>query len=485
MADAVAHGKVVLAGVIAGGGSLSSLDYLLTRGVTPEHFVDPVQQRLFRALVTYAERNGGVLSPSALGDALRKMPPGSAHMYAEAYAALAARAPERHEFTHSADQLRDLAAERATGDALAVGDLMLRQEVETPDGRKWYGHADAREYVLAEFAEAEQSTGTASPEGNVADDGAAVLKAYQAAKELHLAGHVPGIQLGIPSLDEYLGGGLRDGQLGIVMADTTAGKSSLCVHIAVYNAVDCGKNVVIFTTEQSWADVRMKVIARHSRHPKFGLRRGLNDADIMAGRLSPAEEKILEWVVRDLKTGGYGILHVVQMPELATVSGMAARYSVLRRQFRPDLCIADYLQLFSPERSRRDANMREDQSGVIKAAARWCAACDDGRGVPLLSPWQANGDGVNAQKTSGKYGLGHVSETKEAARTPGLVLALANPEEDESGGRAAPVLIQVLKNRGGPRGGRFPLTADYANSYFSDRLAGPGDGEFFDLDAEG
>jgi hypothetical protein len=160
------------------------------------------------------------------------------------------------------------------------------------------------------------------------------------------------------------------------------------------------------------------------------------------------------------------------MPEVATVPGMAARFSALRRQFRPDLVIADYLQLFSPVRSRRDATMREDQSGVIKSAARWCASCDDGRGVAFISPWQANNDGVNSLKSSGKFGLSHVSETKEAARTPGLVLALANPEDDESGGREASLRIHVLKNRGGPRGRQFPITADYANSYFWEQAGG-------------
>jgi hypothetical protein len=72
-------------------------------------------------------------------------------------------------------------------------------------------------------------------------------------------------------------------------------------------------------------------------------------------------------------------------------------------------------------------------------------------------------------KSSGGYSLEDASETTEAAKTPDVVLALADREEDTSGGRSAPLELTALKVRDGPRGRRIYLTADYATSYFYGR----------------
>jgi replicative DNA helicase len=469
MADAIAHGKVALSAVLAGGGSVKALDYVRVR-LTPEHFADEVQRKLLILLQRYADATGGVPTREGLADLLRDQPPGTALRYGEVYDALAARAPELHAFKHSVDQLRELTAARKTEEAFAQGTEILRNGARLVDGTELRGHAAARAWVLAAFAEAERAGGVAlTPEGNALAEGDDILDAYAKTKALRLAGHLPGVRFGLPRLDAFLGTGLLDGEMATVMASTTIGKSSLCVQCGWHNAVQEGKNVVFFTTEQLRTSLRIKIVARHSRLPKFGLARGLNSADIRAGRLTEEEERIFAWVLDDLKTGGYGQLNVVQLPEVATVSGMSARYASIRRQYKVDLVVVDYLQLFTPERASRESRQHENQSGIVKAAAAWCRSVDDGAGVPLITPWQANGDGVNAQKASGRISLEHSADTREASKTPSVVLALTAPEEDTSNGRHAQLRLEVLKNRDGGRNKRFDITADYATNYFSDR----------------
>lgn len=469
--DAIAHGRVVLSAIIGGRGSVMALQYAAARLPEPErYFTDHVQWNLFGLLVGYAGQTGGIITRLALGDLLRDQKPGTELMYGEAYDALAAAPlPEKHEFIHAVDQLRELAADRATGEALAVGKTILSQGAFL-DNRELRGHADARAYVLAAFADAERTGGANdSPEGDVTREGDDILASYAEVKALRLSGRVPGIQFGLPALDAHLDGGLGNGEMALIAAPTTVGKSSFCVQCAWYNAVMCGKNVLIFTTEQHRTAVRVKIAARHSRHPKFGLGSGLNTAAIRAGRLTEDEEKALTWVVDDLKTGGYGELQTVQMPEMCSISVMAGRAEAHARRTPPDLCIVDYLQLFDPDRKSRDSRLHEDQSGIVKGTQRWAQAFMRGRGVPLISPWQFNDAGVQAIRTNGRDALENLSQTREASKTPGMVLALANREEDTSGGRRAPLELTVLKNRDGPRGRRFPITADYATSYFSDR----------------
>lgn len=465
----------MLARVLAGGGDLKALDYAGARIDDLDYFTDRAQRMLFEFLTRYAGDHGGICSRDALFDLMRAQRPGSAQRMAEFYDKLAASRPEEHEFKFSLAQLRELSAHRYTAEGLAQGMAILNPRpgeeiIDEKTKEPLVGHKDARAHVLEVFARAERASGALTPEGNVITEGDAVLSEYARAKELRLAGHTPGIRWGLPALDDYLGSGLGPGEMALVAATTTAGKSTLCVQCGWFNAVMEGKNVVFFTTEQLRPALRSKIVARHSMLPKFGLPRGIDDSDIRAGRLNGDGEKALAWVLDDLKTGDYGQLNVVQLPEVATVSGMAARYASIRRQYPVDLAIADYLQLFTPERIKRDSRANEDQAGIVKAAAGWCRSVDDGEGVPFISPWQVNGDGAASMRSNGKFVLDqHMSETKEAAKTPGLVLALLNPDEDNSRGRRAPVLVNVMKNRAGRRGNNFELYADYATCCFTER----------------
>jgi DnaB-like helicase C terminal domain len=487
--DAKGHGEVVLSYILGGGGDLHALDLASARLDDPEYFTDRTQRALFGFLQLYAHEHGGICTRKALSDILRDKRPGSAQRMAEFYDALTAGRPEEHEFKHSVHQLRELSARRMTGDALQQGMAILNPRpgeeiLDEQTKEPLAGHKDARQYVLEVFARAERASGAMTPEGDVTSEGESVLAEYARAKELRAAGHLPGIRFGLPALDDYLTGGLLPAEMAIIVAATTAGKSSFCVQVGWYNAVMEGLNVVFFTTEQHRSALRRKLVARHSMHPKFGLRDGIDDSLIRSGRLSEHQEKALDWVLDDLKTGGYGQLNVVQLPEVATISGMAARYAAIRRQYKVHLCIADYLQLFTPETRRRESRVHEDQAGLVKSAAGWCRSVDDGEGVPFITPWQVNGDGAASMRSSGRISLEqHMSESKEAGKTPGVVLGLLNPEDDHSGGRCAPLDLHVMKNRAGKRGASFPVDADYATSCFTDR--GQGGGELFggaDLD---
>jgi replicative DNA helicase len=311
-----------------------------------------------------------------------------------------------------------------------------------------------------------------SPGGNVVTEGDHLLADYARIKELRAQGKVPGVEFGIAALDAQLDGGLGNGELALIAAGTTAGKSSLCVQTAWYNSVVQGKSVLVFTTEQLRTALRVKFIARHSRHPKFGLPRGLNTAAIRSGRLSADEERALTEVTADLKTGGYGTCNIVQMPSTCTLDVMASRATAISRTLpdgHPDLVIVDYLQLFQAVRPSRDARVNELQGAILKAAATWARSFMDGLGVPLISPWQVNKEGVLKMKSGSGFTLEDLSETQEANKTPGMVLGLVSTEDDLSRGRRAQLELTVLKNRDGPRGWRFPIEADYATCYFRDR----------------
>jgi len=481
--DEAGHGRIVLSSVIASK-SVKALDFAQSKLPEPERYLtDPHQLTLFKLLCLYSDQCGGVMTRDALGDWLRDKPEGSLQLYGEMYDALAAVAVDGHEFRNSVHQLRELADRRATGNAVAMAMRILQQGAQLPDGSEVRGHAAAREYLMTALADAEAMGDTETAEGDVTREVNDVLAAYAAAKALRASGKPVGVQLGMPAVDHALGGGLSKG-LAIVVAGTSAGKSSLCVQGAWHNAVMEGRNVLYFTTEQHRTEVRLKIVARHSRHPKFSLGKGLDVAKIRSGWLSRDEEMMLDLVLNDLRTcTDYGEIQVVQMPERCTVPALTGRAESMARRAKPDLVVADYLQLFEAARRVRDAKDHETQGGIVKTAHRWALTAFHEQGVPLMSPWQTNRDGMTALKNGGFSLDQHMASSSEAARTAAVVIALALRDEDTSAGRNVPLKLSVEKNRDGARGGRFDVTADYATCYFADRETGGDDlAETFDLD---
>jgi replicative DNA helicase len=484
MAPLTDHGKVVLSRIVTGQGSLKALDYALAR-LSEDHFTDRVQRGLFRALTGYADQTRGIMPEAVLADILRTRPPGTRALYTEYYRACALGKPKDHEFRHSVDMLRKLKSEQATAVVLSQGNAIMNTTEGIKDeatGEILMGHEDARAFVLAGFADLEREAGQAlTPEGNVYAESGDIMAEYARVKALRAKGEAPGVLFGIPELDSRLEGGLEPGELALIAAWTSVGKSSFCAQWAWHASVIQGRNVVYFTTEGLRNQVRIRLVARHSRHPKFGRDTPLNTADIRAGRLSEADEEFFREVLHDWQTGDYGICEVIQVPDNATVPAIGSRMAAKARQFDPHLAIVDYLQLFVPEKTRRDAGVHEDQSGIVQSAARLAASFGDHAGIPLVSPWQFNRGGREAMKAGGRPGIEHMSSTSEAGKAADVVLALLDREEDISEGRMVPLEAYMSKNRNGPKGFGVRLTADYACCEFVSRERAP-DADVLELD---
>jgi hypothetical protein len=94
----------------------------------------------------------------------------------------------------------------------------------------------------------------------------------------------------------------------------------------------------------------------------------------------------------------------------------------------------------------------------------------------MVSPWQVTREGRKNARSSGGYSLLDVSETKEAADSADLVVALLDPETDTSRGRAVPIEATVLKNRDGERNFAARLTADFSTCWFGSQASTTAEG---------
>jgi replicative DNA helicase len=248
--------------------------------------------------------------------------------------------------------------------------------------------------------------------------------------------------------------------------------TSFLVQLAWHAAVVQGANVVFFTTETLRPQVRIKILARHSRLEKFGLREGLNSADIKGGRLTPAGEQAFAAVVSDFAQIP-GRCYVAQMPRGATVASLESRLARITREWPADLVIIDSLQLLRSETRRR--TQWEEAVTVVKDAKDVARTYRSGTGVPVVSPWQVSKEARKAARDRGFYTKEDLNETHEAATSSDIIVSLLEPDEF-TGGRNVLLQCGVPKNRDGEarfgKDASLTLDTDYATSFFAARSGG-------------
>ena len=192
-------------------------------------------------------------------------------LYQETYDLLAVTVADEAAFKWSLDQIRELAAERSTGEALTQAMEILTRGLPDDRGEVRRGHTEARSHLLGRLAEIDTGLSMQdAPEGDMRAEGEEMLGDYAGRKAARASGRSPGINFGIAALDEKLNG-LQNGELALLVAYTSEGKTSLVVQLAHHAAVEQGRNVVILTTETLRPQVRRRLIARHSCVDRFGV----------------------------------------------------------------------------------------------------------------------------------------------------------------------------------------------------------------------
>lgn len=472
--SAVEHARIVLAAIVPDRHDL--LERAL-KDLTPEQFPDRIMANLFTMMERYSEVTGKVLTRTALADLLsgRKTDAGTIAAYQETFDELVARQADEAAFRWSLVQLRELAADRATGEALTQAMEILTQGAHDEKGEPLQGHSDARAHVLSRFAEIDRSLSMQeAPEGDMRGEGKEILAEYEAQEQLRKSGRGSGIMFGVPALDDRVDG-LHPGELILIVGYTSDGKTSLCVQLAWSAAVEQRKNVLFLTTETVRNQVRRRLIARHSCQPAFTSGDGLNSRDIKHGTLSADEKPILYDVINDLDTNpGYGRLYIAQVPRGASMTYIEQKITRVDRKMPVDLVVMDYLALLKPDRKR--ATVREELAETLKAAKQISTTARDGAGVPFASPWQVNRTARVEAERVGYYKLDGTSETSETSNSADTLISLLAPIDNEN--RKCKVKSQLLKHRDGEKANQIELMVDYATSKFTGQL--PSGGTTFD-----
>jgi hypothetical protein len=237
------------------------------------------------------------------------------------------------------------------------------------------------------------------------------------------------ISSGWPLIDDIVGGGLGQKELGVVIAPTGAGKSMALVHLGAA-ALKQGKNVVHYTLE-----LQDTVIA--SRYDSCLTK-------IPLGNLMSFKEKIFE-EVQEIK----GRLIVKEYPtKSASTNTIKAHLEKLKMKgFQVDMIIVDYADLLRPINSLKEKRIEletiyEDLRGMASENV-----------VPIWTASQTNRSGLNAEVVT----MESISEAFNKCFVSDFIFSLSRTVDDKiaNGGR-----LFIAKNRNGPDGLVFPIFMD-------------------------
>ncbi len=167
----------------------------------------------------------------------------------------------------------------------------------------------------------------------------------------HEKGMVSGIDTGFDQLN-YITSGLQDGDLIIIAARPSMGKTSLCLGIGQNAALRTGKSVAVFSLEMSKEQLVQRMICSEARIDAHRLRTGyLDDSDW--GKISEAVNRL--WDAN---------LFIDDSNDLSSLE-MRAKCRRLRAEHGLDLVIVDYLQLMRGH-GKGDSNRNEEITQIAR-----------------------------------------------------------------------------------------------------------------------
>jgi replicative DNA helicase len=250
-------------------------------------------------------------------------------------------------------------------------------------------------------------------------------------------GMLTGVATGFPDLDKMTSG-LHGGEMVVIAARPSMGKTSLAMNIAEHAAIEQRLPVGVFSLEMTAESLVLRMLCSRSRVNLRNVREGfLAERDFpkltgAAGKLSNAP----------LFIDDSSSLSILQLR--AKARRMAQQYSI-------KLLVIDYLQLLHSTSRRAENRQQEiaDISSGIKSLAKELS-------VPVIVLSQLNRE--LERERNRKPRLSDLRESGAIEQDADLVGLLYTPSSDEEEGAgpaeqdAVPVNLLVAKQRNGPTG---------------------------------
>lgn len=248
----------------------------------------------------------------------------------------------------------------------------------------------------------------------------------------------PKIQMGMPKLDELLGG-LEGGDLIIIGARPAVGKSAFATQITLHFA-ELGKHVGYFNLEMQEKQVYERFVSSISGIDVTRIRRAINYQNDEEPRFKQANEYLSKQNNVVIATGSKKISEI--------------RAEVRTRRF--DVIIVDYLQLVKPD--VRYGSNRYAEVGAISHAIKALAM---EMNLPVIGLCQLNR--ASEGREDKEPTMGELRESGDFEQDASIILLLWNTNKDNRSEKC----IKVEKQRQG-KTGKIKLKFDGGKMRFTE-----------------
>ncbi len=279
-------------------------------------------------------------------------------------------------------------------------------------------------------------------------------------------GAIAGLPTGLANLDKKLKG-LRNGEMIVLAARPSMGKTSLAMNIAecvalgrtIYGHALKGEHnrkhaVGIFSLEMNTESLALRMLCGMAGVPAFKIDQGLLNRSHVNTELTRKASDLRDAPIYVDDTGGLDVMD------------MRARARRMKKRYGIELIIIDYLQLCNfREFARQGRQIETSQiSGQIKAMAKEI-------GVPVIVLSQLSRNPEQRGDKSQKPKLSDLRDSGAIEQDADVVLLLRRPckapkDDDFDDKRLA--IVDVAKHRNGPTG-EVRLDFDEELTRFGDR----------------
>lgn len=246
------------------------------------------------------------------------------------------------------------------------------------------------------------------------------------------------ITTGIRTLDDAIGGGIRKKSLFLAGGQSGVGKTLILGNFAT-NAILHGHNVLYITLEIDKDTMGKRI-------DSVFLDRPINE-------LVQFRKQVIDSVRKKYTAGGIGRLIVKEMPPSETCANHIKAFVNelnIKKLFKPDLIVVDYMGLMSPNDKAMARSTYERGKYVSEELRNLSFNCD----CPLVSAVQTGRQSYGNKDV----GMADTSDSIAIVQTADCYVTLAKPQEYDENQQ---LYGCVVKSRGVKEGKTFILQIDY------------------------
>ena len=242
------------------------------------------------------------------------------------------------------------------------------------------------------------------------------------------------VTTGWKEIDAICKDGLGNGELGVVIAPTGAGKSMALVHLGS-QAVKLGKTVIHYSLEMS--------------DTVIGTRYDSCITGVKLGDTFKFKEQIYE-NIKDIKGNVIIKEYPTKSATTATIKNHLER--IKSRGIDIDMIIVDYADLLKPVTTKRTSEKRHDLESIYEELRGIAQVFE----CPIWTASQTNRSGLNAEVVD----MSSISEAYNKCFVADFIFTISRTKEQKAMNKGN---MYVAKNRNGPDGILFPIRMDTSN----------------------